>query len=85
MQAAGAGTMSTSTVEKYNLGAKVTVGGLGVQLLFFGAFMGVVLVYSTTGLAGIQPKLQTNCDFAGECKGEQKQQEQDRFKGALVE
>lgn len=30
IQAAGAGIMSTGTVEKYNLGEKVTVGGLGI-------------------------------------------------------
>lgn len=68
IQAAGAGIVSTGTVEKYNLGGKVTVGGLGVQLLFFRVFVGccVVLVYSTTGLAGIQPKLQMQLRFSRE-------------------
>ncbi|KAL4885783.1 RTA1 like protein [Aspergillus karnatakaensis] len=39
MQAAGAGIMSTGTVDNYEVGENVTVGGLGVQLAFFGFFM----------------------------------------------
>ncbi|KAL5342117.1 RTA1 like protein-domain-containing protein [Aspergillus crustosus] len=39
MQAAGAGIMSAGTVENYDVGEKVTIGGLGVQLAFFGFFM----------------------------------------------
>ncbi|KAL4989427.1 RTA1 like protein [Aspergillus falconensis] len=39
MQAAGGGIMATGTVENYNLGEDITVGGLAVQLVFFGVFM----------------------------------------------
>ncbi|KAL4993373.1 RTA1 like protein [Aspergillus recurvatus] len=39
MQAAGGGIMATGTIENYNLGEDITVGGLAVQLVFFSVFM----------------------------------------------
>ncbi|KAL2823809.1 RTA1 like protein-domain-containing protein [Aspergillus cavernicola] len=39
MQAAGGGIMSSGTIESYDLGENITVGGLAVQLAFFSVFM----------------------------------------------
>ncbi|KAJ0415768.1 RTA1 like protein [Aspergillus carlsbadensis] len=39
MQAAGGGIMATGTIENYELGEDITVGGLAVQLAFFSVFM----------------------------------------------
>ncbi|KAL2851426.1 RTA1 like protein [Aspergillus pseudodeflectus] len=39
MQAAGGGIMATGTIENYNLGENITIGGLAVQLAFFSVFM----------------------------------------------
>ncbi|KAH8700718.1 putative RTM1-like protein [Talaromyces proteolyticus] len=39
MQAAGGGIMASGTISSYNLGEHVTVGGLCVQLVFFGLFI----------------------------------------------
>ncbi|KAL4783296.1 RTA1 like protein-domain-containing protein [Aspergillus varians] len=77
MQAAGAGIMSAGTVEKYNVGEKVTVGGLGVQLLFFGAFVGCCFIFhcrarrnpahTTTTTAALQGKERNKEVFARSC------------------
>ncbi|KAF7587790.1 hypothetical protein BBP40_006700 [Aspergillus hancockii] len=39
MQAAGGGIMASGTISSYNLGEHITVGGLCVQLAFFGFFV----------------------------------------------
>ncbi|CEL09773.1 Putative RTA1 like protein [Aspergillus calidoustus] len=39
MQAAGGGIMATGTIDNYNLGENITIGGLAVQLAFFSVFM----------------------------------------------
>ncbi|KAL4905502.1 hypothetical protein BDW74DRAFT_185053 [Aspergillus multicolor] len=45
MQAAGAGIMSAGSVDNYKTGENVTIGGLGVQLAFFGFFMVTCAVF----------------------------------------
>ncbi|KAL4912854.1 RTA-like protein [Aspergillus aurantiobrunneus] len=39
MQAAGGGIMASGTIESYELGENITIGGLAVQLAFFSVFM----------------------------------------------
>ena len=47
VQGAGAGFMATGSADSHNTGSLIIVGGLVIQLLFFGVFFVTLIVFDT--------------------------------------
>ncbi|KAJ5682665.1 hypothetical protein N7462_005830 [Penicillium macrosclerotiorum] len=62
LQSAGGGLMASSKTSTRNLGSNVVIGGLVVQLLFFGFFVVVAAIFHARIARGPTPKAQMDRD-----------------------